>query len=142
MSKSIEIFRQPARFLAMLALAAGLGFATIALPGFSGVALAQGAGEVPGDSLGAVSDAEFWRAVREGQEFTVSIPDKQAGVMIQSEGETWRNYRNGPVTNFGGWVIVGMIIVLAVFYGLRGRIRIDSGLSSTSSSRIILARST
>ncbi len=129
MSKSIEVFNHPARFLAMLALAAGLGFATIALPAVSGVALAQGAGEVPGESQGAVSDAEFWRAVREGQEFTVSIPDKQAGVMIQSEGEAWRNYRNGPATNFGGWVIVGMIIVLAVFYGLRGRIRIDSGLS-------------
>lgn len=113
----------------MLALAAGLGFATIALPGVSGVALAQEGGEVPGESQGAASDAEFWRAVREGQEFTVSIPDKQAGVMIQSEGETWRNYRNGPLTNFGGWVIVGMIIVLAMFYGLRGRIRVDSGLS-------------
>ncbi|MCK4867511.1 MAG: formate dehydrogenase subunit gamma, partial [Alphaproteobacteria bacterium] len=81
----------------MLALAVGLGFATIALPAVSGVALAQEGGEVPGESLGAASDAEFWRAVREGQEFTVSIPDKQAGVMIQSEGETWRNYRNGPV---------------------------------------------
>ena len=129
MFKLIKTIRHPARIAALLMLAAGLGMAAIDLPGVSGMALAQQAGEVPGESLGAASDADFWRAVREGQQFTVSIPDKQAGVMIQSEGENWRNARNGPVTNIGGWVIVGMLVVLGFFFGLRGRIRIDSGLS-------------
>lgn len=129
MFKLIKIIYHPARIAAVLMLATGLGVATIDLPGVSGMALAQQAGEVPGDSLGAASDADFWRAVREGQQFTVSIPDKKAGVMIQSEGENWRNARNGPVTTIGGWVIVGMLVVLGFFFGLRGRIRIDSGLS-------------
>ena len=129
MFKLIKTIRHPARIAALLMLAAGLGVAAIDLPGLSGMALAQQAGEVPGDSLGAASDADFWRAVREGQQFTVSIPDKKAGVMIQSEGENWRNARNGPVTTIGGWVIVGMLVVLGFFFGLRGRIRIDSGLS-------------
>jgi len=129
MSKSIKWFCQSARLAAVLMITVGLGATTIDLPGMSGLALAQQAGEVPGQALGAANDAEFWRAIREGQEFTVSIPDKNAGVMIQSEGENWRNARNGPVTNFGGWIIVGMIIVLAMFFGLRGRIRIDSGFS-------------
>lgn len=129
MFKSIKIIYRPARIAAVLMLAAGLGMAAIDLPGVSGMALAQQAGEVPGDSLGAASDADFWRAVREGQQFTVSIPDKQAGVMIQSEGENWRNARNGPATTIGAWVIVGMLVVLGFFFGLRGRIRIDSGLS-------------
>jgi formate dehydrogenase subunit gamma len=91
--------------------------------------MAQQDGAVPGQSLGTTNDADIWRAVRQGQEFTVSIPDKKAGIMIQSEGENWRNARNGPVTNFGGWMIIGMIIMLAAFFGLRGRIRIDSGFS-------------
>jgi formate dehydrogenase subunit gamma len=129
MFKLIKIIYHPARIAAVLMLAAGLGVAAIDLPGLSGMALAQQAGAVPGDSLGAASDAEFWRAVREGQQFTVSIPDKKAGVMIQSEGENWRNARNGPVTTIGAWVIVGMLVVLGFFFGLRGRIRIDSGLS-------------
>jgi formate dehydrogenase subunit gamma len=107
----------------------GLGATSVHPPGFVGMAKAQPAGEVPGQSLGVASDTEFWRAVREGQEFTVSIPDKKAGVMIQSEGEAWRNYRNGPVTSFGGWMIIGMIVWLAMFFGLRGRIHIDSGFS-------------
>lgn len=129
MFKLIKIICHPARIAAVLMLAGGLGVAAIDLPGLSGMAMAQQAGEVPGDSLGAASDADFWRAVREGQQFTVSIPDKKAGVMIQSEGENWRNARNGPVANIGGWVIVGMLVVLGLFFGLRGRIRIDSGLS-------------
>ena len=129
MFKSIKNIFHPARIAAVLMLAAGLGMATIDLPGVSGMALAQQAGEVPGESLGAASDTDFWRAVREGQQFTVSIPDKQAGVMIQSEGENWRNARNGPVTAIGAWVIVGMLVVLGFFFGLRGRIHIDSGLS-------------
>lgn len=129
MPRKIGFLFRPAGVGAVLALAACLGLATTGLPGISGSAMAQQAGEVPGQSLGVASDAEFWRAVREGQQFTVSIPDKKAGVMIQSEGENWRNARNGPVANIGGWIIVGMIVWLGIFFGLRGRIRIDSGLS-------------
>lgn len=118
-----------ARLTAMTVLVVGLGVAVGNVPGFGGLALAQQAGEVPGQAQGVTNDADFWRAVREGEQFTVSIPDKKAGVMIQSEGENWRNARNGPVANFGGWIMVGMLVVLGLFFGLRGRIRIDSGLS-------------
>lgn len=129
MSRMIRTVWRGSAIAALFMLVAGLTVTAIGLPDGSGLAVAQEAGEVPGESLGAASDAEFWRAVREGEQFTVSIPDKKAGVMIQSEGENWRNARNGPVTNFGGWVIVGMLILLGLFFGVRGRIRIDSGFS-------------
>jgi len=48
------------------------------------------AGNVPGGHLGTASDSEIWRAVRKGVQGNVSIPNKQAGVMIQSEGDNWR----------------------------------------------------
>lgn len=99
------------------------------LPGLEGHALAQDAGAVPGESLGSTSDSEFWRQVRQGAQGTVSIPDKQAGVMIQSEGENWRNFRNGPLSSLGVWLIVGMVVWLGVFFAVRGRIKIDSGFS-------------
>jgi formate dehydrogenase subunit gamma len=124
-----RIYRVGARCAALLLLVAGLSVAGLDQPGLSTAAFAQQTGEVPGESLGSASDADFWRAVREGEQFTVSIPDKKAGIMIQSEGENWRNARNGPVSNFGGWVIVGMLVLLALFFGLRGRIRIDAGPS-------------
>jgi formate dehydrogenase subunit gamma len=69
----------------------------------------------------------MWRAIRQGIQGKVSIPDKKAGVLVQSEGEEWRSIRNGPVSNYGVWLILGTIAVLALFFTVRGRIRIENG---------------
>ena len=71
--------------------------------------------------MGSTSDSEFWRQIRQGQQGSVSIPDKKSGVLIQSEGDNWRAIRNGPVSVMGGWLMLGMIILLALFFALRGR---------------------
>jgi formate dehydrogenase subunit gamma len=92
-------------------------------------------GNVPGGHLGTASDAEIWRAVRKGIQGNVSIPDKQAGVMIQSEGESWRAWRNGPITTGGAWGIFGVIGLLALFFVLRGRVPIEAGPSGKSIER-------
>lgn len=107
-----------------------LAVATAALPGAI-FAADQGpvAGRVPGDSLGNTSDADFWRAIRQGQPATVSIPDPEAAVLIQSEGETWRNIRNGPLSTIGGWLLVGVIVLVSLYFAIRGRIRIEGGRS-------------
>lgn len=86
-------------------------------------------GEVPGGTLGNASDSDFWRAIRSGIEGSVSIPDKKAGVMVQSSGEEWRAIRNGPLSVYGGWLLLAIVVVLAVFFALRGRIRIVDGPS-------------
>ena len=107
-----------------------LGVGVVAGPALHpGVAQAQEAGGVPGGTLGTASDSEFWREVRGGAQGTVSIPDKKAGVMVQSSGENWRAVRNGPLSRIGIWLLAGMIVALALFFAARGRIKIDSGLS-------------
>jgi formate dehydrogenase subunit gamma len=75
------------------------------------------------------NNADMWRSVRQGEQFYVSIPNKQAGVLVQSEGETWRNFRNGPVSTYGSWVLLGSVVVVALFFAIRGRIRIEAGWS-------------
>jgi len=95
----------------------------------AGPALAQEQGQVPGGALGGASDADLWRAVRQGDRGTVSIPNEQAGVLIQSEGDNWRAIRNGPLSTYGVWVLLGVIALLALFFAIRGRIRIESGRS-------------
>ena len=92
-------------------------------------------GAVPGNSLGTSSDADFWRSIRQGEQGSVSLPDKQYGVMIQSEGDNWRAVRNGPLSTYGVWVLLGMIILLALFFALRGRVKIDAGKSGKSIER-------
>lgn len=78
------------------------------------------------------TEADFWRGVRQGIEGRVSIPDAKAGVLIQSEGENWRNIRNGPLSTYGVWMLLGMIVVIAAFFAVRGRIRIDAGPANRS----------
>ena len=78
---------------------------------------------------GQDNNIEMWRAVRGGIQGTVSIPDKKAGVLVQSEGEDWRSTRNGPLSTYGAWLMLGTIAVLALFFAFRGRIRIEAGRS-------------
>lgn len=86
-------------------------------------------GAAPGRAPRSVSDAEIWREVRKGLQGNVSIPDRQAGVLIQSEGDNWRAVRNGPVSVLGAWALLGVIALLALFFAFRGRIRVEHGLS-------------
>ncbi|MDH3669494.1 MAG: hypothetical protein OEN23_21465, partial [Paracoccaceae bacterium] len=64
-------------------------------------------GEVPGNALGSTSDSELWRAVKGGTAGNVSIPDKNAGMLVQYEGQIWREIRNGPLPRYGAWAILG-----------------------------------
>jgi formate dehydrogenase subunit gamma len=119
-------------FAAALVIAsAGL----IGSPHFTNSAAAQSSGQVPGQSLGNTSDSELWRAIRKGKQGNVSIQDKTAGVLIQSEGESWRSIRNGPLATYGAWAVLGMIALLALFFTFRGRIRVDAGLSGQTVER-------
>lgn len=90
---------------------------------------AQEQGRVPGDALGNQSDPDMWRAIRRGEAGKVSIPNPAAGVMIQSEGDNWRAIRNGPLSTYGSWALGGMVALLALFFAIRGRIRIEGGPS-------------
>jgi formate dehydrogenase subunit gamma len=101
---------------------------------------------VPGNSAanptepggrGAVqsNDSAFWGDVRRGVQGQVSIPDKKAGVLVQSGGETWRNFRNGPLSTYGAYALAGIIALLGVFYLVRGRIEIENGWAGRTITR-------
>lgn len=93
------------------------------------------AGEVPGGSMGNLSDSEMWRSVRKGIRGTVSIPDKNAGQLVQSEGDSWRAMKNGPISTWGAIGLAGMILLLAIFFLIRGKIRVDHGMSGRTVER-------
>jgi formate dehydrogenase subunit gamma len=86
---------------------------------------------VPGNAAvhGILPRADLWRSVRHGISGRVSIADKKAGVLVQSEGENFRIVQDGPLPNWGGWLMLGMIVALAAFFAYRGRIRVESGYS-------------
>ena len=98
-------------------------------------ARAQQGGNVPGQAVGNRSDSDIWRRIRRGVQGSVSMPDRGAGIMIQSEGESWRAMRNGPMSVYGGWMLLAVLIVLALFFIVRGRIRIEGGFSGRTVER-------
>ncbi|MEN3794221.1 formate dehydrogenase subunit gamma [Fulvimarina sp. MAC3] len=99
-------------------------------------------GEVPGNSLGNTSDAEMWRQVKGGIQGTVSQPNEQLGYMVQPGGESWRLIRNGPLFDYLGLLMIGTLVLLAVFFALRGRVRIESGKSNRTIERFSLIERT
>lgn len=104
------------------------------------------------------SELELQRALRGGRiEGRITIPDATAASLIQPEGRDWRRFHNTTLAWVGGVAVLGMLGLLALFYLIRGRIRIREGWSGrtllrfgwferathwlTSSSFIILALS-
>ncbi|MGI9350462.1 MAG: formate dehydrogenase subunit gamma [Rhizobiaceae bacterium] len=93
-------------------------------------------GSVPGGTTdGSSSDAEIWRQIRQGNQGTVAGGSPGSGLMIQAQGEEWRQIRNGPLPMYSAWAILGMLIVLSLFFAARGRIRIEHGLSGRTLTR-------
>ncbi|MDZ4134389.1 MAG: formate dehydrogenase subunit gamma [Paracoccaceae bacterium] len=77
-------------------------------------------------TLGGASDPELWRAFRNGlADLIVSSRVPAAGVVMQDSGMRWLDFRRGPLPTYGGWLLLGMLAVLAVFYLIRGKIRLD-----------------
>lgn len=75
---------------------------------------------------GAASDAEVFRAIRYGTaDVTVSNHGPASGVLIQDGGMWWLNIRRTILPEYGAWLLGGMLALLALFYLIRGRIRID-----------------
>lgn len=72
--------------------------------------------------------APTYRIVKEGRENYSSLPAREAGVLIQPKarfpgqarattaGEAWRNYRNGPLSQIGGWLLGAALLAIVIVY--------------------------
>lgn len=97
----------------------------------SGAAIADQLG-----TLGGASDPELWRALRYGSaNVTVSTGAPAANIIIQDSGMRWLAFRDGDLRTYGGYLLLGMIGVLALFYLGRGKIRIDGPLAGKTIQR-------
>ena len=72
------------------------------------------------------NNAPVWREVRGGQTqyTTTSAPGRETGILVQSWGETWRQIRNGPITFWGGWLVVAVLLAIAALYFTRGPVKL------------------
>ena len=87
-------------------------------------------------TLGGASDPELWRAIRYGSANAQSGSNGDLGpVLIQSAGMPWWKFREGPLRTYGGFLLLGTIAALLLFYLGRGRIPVDGGLAGTTITR-------
>lgn len=87
-------------------------------------------------TLGGASDAEVFRALRYGSaDVTVSSRGPAVGVLIQDRGMWWLQFRQGPLLEYGAWLLGGMILLLALFFLIRGRIRIEGSKTGRTITR-------
>lgn len=66
------------------------------------------------------NNAPVWREVRQDKAHFTNNPGNEAGVLIQSGGDAWRHLRNGPLTFYGGWLLVVVAALILIFYKIKG----------------------
>jgi formate dehydrogenase subunit gamma len=70
------------------------------------------------------NNAPIWREVRSGQKNFTATKGVETGVLIQSAGETWRAFRNGPVTFYGGILLIAVPVLIFLFYRRYGPLKL------------------
>ncbi|MBJ7275712.1 formate dehydrogenase subunit gamma [Marinobacter salarius] len=90
----------------------------------------------PLGTQGGTSVADDYRAIRYNKiDPSTQVRGPAVDVLIQDEGMDWLQLREGPVLTYGGSAILGIILLLALFYFIRGKIRIAGGPSGTKIER-------
>ncbi|MDE2599919.1 MAG: formate dehydrogenase subunit gamma [Rhodocyclaceae bacterium] len=65
-----------------------------------------------------------WRQVRSGTEGFTTVKGTETGVLVSSQGNTWRAVRNGLITPYGGAVLIIVAASIFVFYKKKGTIKL------------------
>ena len=81
---------------------------------------------VPGTGSTAVpgwNNPPAWGSASEKPQYA-SIPGRETNRLIQGAGREWRAFHNGPLTQYGGWLVVIVFAAIALFYLIKGSIKL------------------
>jgi formate dehydrogenase subunit gamma len=82
------------------------------------------------------NNAPVWREVQSGVPNFTTVEGRETDVLIQpparfpgqrvisTAGEAWRQFRNGPVTFIGGWLVVLVLLAILAFYFWKGPVKV------------------
>jgi len=83
------------------------------------VSTAKGSTAVPGWN----HPPESWKSASETPQYA-SIPGRETNRLIQSAGREWRAFHNGPLTQYGGWLLVLTLAGILLFYLIKGSFKL------------------
>ena len=104
----------------------------VLLPQFAFAAAAGGANEqAQRQATQPGNNAPVWRDVRGGDHpyQTTQVRGVETAVLVQTEGEIWRRIRNGPLTIYGGLLLVVIVASIGLFHWIHGSIKLHGQLS-------------
>lgn len=109
----------------------GLKHAWPVLPALAAMMLAIGLLGAPANAQGQSGNNPTAQAVKEQQllqelnriQGRITIPDSKASVLEQPQGRGYQSFHEGALPWIGGIAVLGMLVILAVFFLYRGRIR-------------------
>jgi formate dehydrogenase subunit gamma len=82
------------------------------------------------------NNAPVWRDVQSGEPNRTDVQGRETNVLIQpparfigqevkvTAGEAWRQFRNGPVTFYGGGLVVLVLLAILGFYAWKGAVKV------------------
>jgi formate dehydrogenase subunit gamma len=119
-----------------LALAAWLPLGAVAqqaAPAQQPAAAEQQAAPAPKPAAGSTAvpgwnNPPSWNDVSTKAQYA-SVPGREMNVLIQDGGHEWRKLRNGPVTFYGGIILLIPLAVLVLFYLAKGPIKVHDPLT-------------
>lgn len=65
--------------------------------------------------------ADMWRSVKGGVAGYSAIKGPETGVLNQSAGVEWANFRRGPIVKYAPWAIAGMLLVILLYHLIHGK---------------------
>jgi len=112
----------------LLVLSLGMGNAVVAAdtpqPFAAPTAAQNTQQQMDGRKGQPLNNAQTWKDVRSGEVHQTQVRGVETGVLIQPQGETWKEIRNGPVSLYGGLLLVFTVLAITAFYKWRGPIRL------------------
>ncbi|MEJ2620719.1 MAG: hypothetical protein P8163_10770, partial [Candidatus Thiodiazotropha sp.] len=76
--------------------------------------------------------AQLWRDVRQrdgGNLGNTQVKGVDSGVLINANGDRWGRFRMQQLIPIGGTLLIAVILLLGIFYLLRGKVAIEGGMS-------------
>lgn len=93
------------------------------------------------NTLGPDSQSKYWHDLRQGKS-GLSTTGRSGGLLIQAQGEQWRLIRKNYIIKYSGWVLAAVLVILVLFFLIRGKIRLKGGRSGQTISRFSLPHRT